>query len=405
MRPHTAAAVVAALFLAVCLFGRAVAPRLLLLGVGIILAAIVLHQQRGTLRALPPIWLPFFAWGTWAALSLAWSRDPEHTLWEWRNEVFYTAAACWFCYVAAQARYAAHVFVAVLGLGAIAVCGTALYEFSRGWDRYLVGRHGGPGDHSSALLILMPCVALAGWYASRKRLKGHIGAACFLAALLFASAYTTLNRTLWLGFALQFGLLGLLLLLRARIGRVKLLAPVLAVAAIAGGAAVVLSIQADRQALGVARPVQEDPRLALWPQIAAHIAERPLTGHGFGRGMLRDALLKEFKDYDGHLWHAHNLFLEALLQVGAPGLALLLFLLFAVARAAWHRAQDPDDLAAACGMAALAVLAGMVMRNMTDTLLVRQNALLFWGSIGVLLGLTQGLRSRAGNGATAPVGG
>jgi len=33
------------------------------------------------------------------------------------------------------------------------------------------------------------------------------------------------------------------------------------------------------------------------------------------------------------------------------------------------------------------VVAGMVMRNMTDTLFVRQNALFFWGVAGILLGL------------------
>jgi hypothetical protein len=36
-------------------------------------------------------------------------------------------------------------------------------------------------------------------------------------------------------------------------------------------------------------------------------------------------------------------------------------------------------------MALLGVLAGMLVRNMTDSLLVRQNALLFWGVSGVLL--------------------
>jgi hypothetical protein len=36
-------------------------------------------------------------------------------------------------------------------------------------------------------------------------------------------------------------------------------------------------------------------------------------------------------------------------------------------------------------MALIAVVVGMVIRNSTDTLLVRQNALLYWGVVGVLL--------------------
>ena len=40
---------------------------------------------------------------------------------------------------------------------------------------------------------------------------------------------------------------------------------------------------------------------------------------------------------------------------------------------------------AACGTALVAVVAGMLVRNMTDVLWVRQNSLLYWGVVGVLL--------------------
>jgi O-antigen ligase len=83
-----------------------------------------------------------------------------------------------------------------------------------------------------------------------------------------------------------------------------------------------------------------------------------------------------------------------MLQLGIPGALLLLALLIAIVRQGWHLARDADIVAAACGMAMIAVVAGMVVRNATDTLLVRQNALLFWGTIGVLLAL--GGRTRAG---------
>jgi hypothetical protein len=53
-------------------------------------------------------------------------------------------------------------------------------------------------------------------------------------------------------------------------------------------------------------------------------------------------------------------------------------------RCGWRYARDRDDAVAACGFALLGVVAGMLVRNMTDFLLVRQNALLFWGAVGVL---------------------
>lgn len=393
MKLHTAAACVAALFLASCVFGHTVAVRLLLLATAIVLTSVVIADK--DVRALPPIWLPFALWGAWAALSLAWSLEPDRTWKEWRNEAFYAGAALWICFVAAQARAAGRVFPPVVGVAAASACAIALYEFSRGWERYSIGWHGGPGDHSSALLTLMPCAVMAGWYSVRTRAPRYATLCSLgLAAVFFASAYTTLNRTVWLGFAIQFVLLGALLLMRQRLSvQTKVLAPALAVAVIAGCGAVILSIQADRQALGVARPFQQDARMALWPEIVERIGERPLLGYGFGRGMLRDSLQQEFGTMDTHLWHAHNLFLEALLQLGVPGLLLLLLLLGAIAREGWRLARDSDYGAAACGIALLGVFAGMLARNMTDTLLVRQNALLFWGVVGLLLGL--GTRWRA----------
>jgi O-antigen ligase len=69
-----------------------------------------------------------------------------------------------------------------------------------------------------------------------------------------------------------------------------------------------------------------------------------------------------------------------------PGLALFLALVGATLWQGWKLAREPDPIARACGIALVAVVAGMVMRNMTDTLLVRQNALLYWGAVGLLLG-------------------
>jgi len=384
MRVHTAAACVAALFLAASVFGHTVALRLLLLAAGILLTSIVISRNREEIRALPPIWLPFLLWGAWAALSLIWSLEPDRTLKEWRNEVFYTGAALWICYVGAQARDAIRIFPPVLGVAAVTACATALYDFAHGWEHYSVGWHGGPGDHSSALLVLMPCVAMAGWYALRARWPLWTRAClAALALLLFASAYTTLNRTIWLGFAVQFGLIGSLVLWRAK---ARGIATALTVAAVAGCGAIVLNIQAEREAIG-AKSIEQDHRLALWPRIVDRIEERPLTGYGFGRGLLRDSLQQEFRALDQHLWHAHNIFLEALLQLGIPGVALLAVLLGATLREGWRAGRGPDEAAAACGIALLAVVAGMLVRNATDTLLVRQNALLFWGVAGVLLGL------------------
>ena len=382
MNAPKAAAWVAALLLATCLFSHTISLRLLLLALGIVLAATVLARNR-ELRALPPIWLPFALWAGWAALSLAWSLEPERTLKEWRNEVFYAGATLWVCFVAAQARDAARIFLPVVGGAAIVACVFALDAFLRVGDRNLQGWHGGAGNHSSALLALMPCALMTAWYARRRGWRVVMLAAAGMTALFLASAYATLNRTVWLGLAVEFALIaGLVLIRSARVRlRTRRIFALLAVVLTLGVGAAVHTIHADRGG----RALDQDTRLLLWPEVLKLSAERPLTGYGFGRGILREPLQQELRTVDSNLWHAHNLFLDALLQLGVPGLLLFVLLLGAIVREGWRLAQTAGDSATAAGIALIAVVAGIAARNLTDTLLVRQNSLLFWGLVGVLL--------------------
>ena len=381
---------ICAAFLGATLFSHTVALRLILLLCGAALAAIAIWQERDWLRRLPPAFLLFVLWAAWSFLSLLWSIEPDRSQKEWRNEVLYTGLTFCMCFIAAQAPNAARVFLGVVGAGLTASIAVALWSFSRGWRFYMEGLHGGPGDHSSALITLLPGVAMLGWYASRNRwAQSNRVLIGVLALLIFVSAYATLNRTLWIAFGLQFALLGAFLMLRARAGPVgrrgRALAVGTVVIVLAGTAAVMTNIQSLRRDVGAGGTLQGDHRLALWPEVVELVQERPLTGFGFGRGLIRDALREELGNRD-NLWHAHNLFLEALVQTGVPGLLLLLALFAVILAHAWRHARSSSDTVAACGMALMAVIAGMVMRNMTDTLLVRQNALLFWGVVGVLLG-------------------
>jgi O-antigen ligase len=405
---QTALAWVAALFLSSSLFAHTVALRLALLMVGAALAAVTAWRNRGDVRWLPAIWLPCLLWAAWAWLSVAWSVEPERTLKELRNETVYTGLALWVCFVGAQAANAARIVVPVVGAAAAAVMAIGLREFSIGLERYAHGLHGGPGDHSSALLTLAPCVAMTAWYGWRDGWRPGIQLPVWiLGPLILASAYCTLNRTVWIGLAVEILLIGLLIQLRQRGStrrpwsvRARLAGGLLVVAVIGGAAATLGEIQAKRESAG-GTSLARDHRLLLWPEISELIAARPLTGYGFGRGLLRHPLRAEFGTVDGHLWHAHNTFLEQLIQLGMPGLALFLLLLAAILREGWRMTLDASDFRAACGIALTAVVAGMLVRNMTDTLFVRGNSLLFWGVTGTLLGLATLRRSRPAQGLAA----
>jgi len=397
MNALTLAAWCAAIFLASNLFSHTVALRLIALGVGVVSIAITLLQARLRkaplpLDPVPPLWIPFALWGAWAGLSYFWSIEPERTAKEFTNEIVYAALAFWMCWCAAQTKGAVRIILPVVALAAVGACMSAIYYFvwTNIWE-YPKGPHGGAGNHSSAIITLMPCVLATGWIAWHGRwsrlLQILLGA---LAATLLISSYTTLSRTVWLVLATQYVVFGLLVFHRARIqqttwfsARSALLVGLIAILLLSAGTALMLRVQAERASAGVAAKLIDDPRLALWPAVVEQIEERPVLGYGFGRGMLRAAFRKELGD--GSLWHSHNLILDATIQVGLVGLALLLLLLYRTARLGWRYAVARDSISAACGAALLGVVLGMLMRNMTDVLWVRQNALLYWGVVGLVL--------------------
>ena len=399
----TLAAWCGAFFLATTLFSHTVALRLLLLFSGILLVAAAamrarLRSANDAITFVPPLLWPFAAWAAWAALSMLWSLDPEVTGKELRNEVMYTFLALCLCFVSAQATIAGRVYGFVMALGSFGVCAVALWYFWMGPPASPSWPHGGPGTFSSTLLVLFPCTLAFLWLARRKQWPARYAAAAVaLLALYPVAGYATQNRTLWLGFAAQIGIAALFLLLRPLRDsspgrRTQLLVATLAALALVGAGAMAAKVHDERAASAPIAALDKDPRPALWKFTWQQIEERPWAGAGFGRGMLRHEMRDELKNTQ--LWHSHNQFFDTALQLGAVGIALLVLLLGWTVRLAWQFARAADDVAAACGVALLAVVAGMVVRNMTDVLWVRQSALLYWGVVGVLLGW--GTRAAAG---------
>lgn len=376
----------AALFLAAALFSHTVALRLVLLvlGTGCVIATLV--RRPPSVGFLPPLWFPYALWAGWAVLSVAWSVNPEGSVKEVRNEILYCGLAFWLCYVGAQARNSVMVIQAVLALAVVGVCALALFHFGQGFVAYSAGWHGGAGNLSSMVLTLMPCVVLAAAYGhkvgwSRRRLS----LAWMLIGLLFVAAYTSLNRTVWLAFALQFVVIALMTGPRFGIAedvRARVATACAAFAFIIAGTAMTVHVGEERLAMGNV-PFWQDPRLSIWPEVVNRVADQPVLGYGFGRGLLSHELRSTLQI--DVAWHSHNLFLDTLLQLGAPGLVLLLLLVGSTLWRGWQLSRRADRAAAACGIALIAVVVGMLVRNMTDVLWVRQNALLYWGVIGVLL--------------------
>ena len=409
--------VAAAGFLAASLFSHTVALRLICLALAVILALVMVgsdvRQGRARSQLLPPAAMAFFVWAVWCGLSLLWSMEPDRSEKEFRNEIVYAGLAYWSCFVAGQRSGFSGKVIAILGCALSLVCllsvtGTVSLKACLGLmagltcyppdcfcysDNPLIGWHGGPGMHSSILLVAMPC--FLGWLALEVIGFERPGVdamkrRCALAALMVLSALSAFaieNRTIWIGFILQgIFLIGFVAIWRKRVRplaagdtrRFLMLALGLMLCLVAVASIAYQRRQGLQSLVG-------DMRLLVWRESLGYILDHPWLGYGFGRGSLRAALHATFND--GLLWHSHNLFLEVVLQTGLIGLALFLFLLVSLLRAAARCLQSDALAVSILGMVAGMIILGMLIRNMTDMLWVRAAALTFWGALGLVFGL------------------
>ena len=133
--------------------------------------------------------------------------------------------------------------------------------------------------------------------------------------------------------------------------------------------------------------VIQDIRIRNWPKIADRILEQPLYGKGFGRNAMSKAYPDLIPPESSEIWHAHNVFLNYGLSMGVPGMLALLILFACLLRKYWFLASNGSTLQRSIGIAGIAMVAGVVTRNLTNDFFMRDMSLLFWSLNGLLLGL------------------
>ena len=340
----------------------------------------------------------FAAWSALAVASLAWSRDRAYTGGELKPEVLYPALALVFFFLAAREdRWRAWWTALAAGTVIAIVSSLALATLPFAISRHAI--EGGPGHLSTHLVLATPLLFALAW--PRPWGREH-GAIALVAALAFVVAvgWFTENRMLWPALAAQ--LLAGIAAWRASahgddastrsLGRVTLAAGLILVAAFAAS---VIERSGKRLATPANAQVESDLRPRIWSAAAARFRDAPLLGHGFGREILAPAFAKIAPRGIAHpdVRHAHNLFLDVALQLGLAGFAVFFALFAALAREYWRLLADPR--LAPLGIMGLALLAGFVVKNLTDDFLYRHNGLLFWAVNGMLLGLARNPRAPA----------
>jgi O-antigen ligase len=231
-----------------------------------------------------------------------------------------------------------------------------------------------------------------------RRLALALGAA--LLVLVVATARLTDNRMVWVALAAVFAIAAIVSAVRwphtFMRSPWRWLAPVAALMVILGFA--FADVARERAEVdyppntSVEATIKADPRIRLWHQIFGRIGDRVWQGYGFGRRIQAEEIVSELADQQ--LTHAHNLFASQWLQTGAVGVALFVAMLGAIAATFVRYVRARDDILAFLGVVGLSLLAGFVVKNLTDDFFFRSNAKELWALLAILIGFGTRIAAR-----------
>lgn len=348
-------------------------------------------------RVPRPVAVTAIAWMAWCVASVAWSVDPAYTSEELRRELAYGLLAFSVFFFGMRRPEQAHTAIRALLAGALVL---GLLE----WVRLVfpgvplaLKYQAAQGYFSTHVVIVAPLLAIVAWPRPEGLGAGRLALA-LVAGCLLAGGLASENRMLWLalGVATLVAFAAFHRMARdaaaARSTQPAFLLAVVVIALMVAASWEYKSARYYPQADGAMSSLSFDARPAIWDTARGLMAERPWAGHGFGReivgadverGVARRGV--DEARWGNHIRHAHNVFLDVVLQLGVIGLAIFVALLaalaFAFARAARRAGGTP------LAIAGLAMLAAYATKNLTDDFYYRPNSLVFWAVTGMLLGL------------------
>ena len=385
-----------ALFLLILPLNHTIALRFLCL---FLAAAIALRMFFKPGAPPLPLKLPLALWAGIAGLSLTWSLDPMFSLNELKTEIGYGMIALFSFFILTSGKREWHVLLWALMAG---VTGTATLAAVKIWQlgsypAYDLDWQHGPGTYSTYLSLAFPFLLYLLLQPAQRRIP--FKPAWLLLPIFLFAGYATLNRMFWLAAGVAL-LVFLALLAFNRSKSISLrslvsLATVLAIITILfvnvskdhPASATSPSVSTKSSSLDhVKESFRHSERYQIWQYWTEHIAERPLTGVGFGRDLPHYVYAKPAEFPSDYFAHAHNVFLNYALQMGLPGLVALLILLAALIRTFWRFYRSPHEETRLVGICGLALIASFVTKNMTDDFFWRGDGLLFWSLVGMLLG-------------------
>ncbi len=373
-----------------------IALRLLTLLI-LFISALFLYKK----AAVPPIphKTVIALWLAMALISLFWAIDPSYSANEIKVEVGYGILAYLGFYIFAHDEKSVKVLLWALLVASLGVCIATwirqdiTYDWLEPVRRFALG----VGSSSTYIVTVLPMLGLLVWItlSSSANWKKTVLWSLFFLSIgmaLFFAALIGQNRMIWIVIAAQ--LFVLLFLLKKPKTTIKLLLSLLVMALVLGGYAYVSLQKGEMKALNLQsmeNSFANDPRIELWGRVLPILKEKPWTGEGFGRR----ALAKAHVEFSGNItkWHAHNLFLDYIAQMGVGGFIVLSLLFGSIVWRFISYLEGPNPLYV-IGVTGIIIVVGVLAKNMTDDFFNRDLALLFWLEIGILLGWGERLHRR-----------
>ena len=349
---------------------------------------------------MPTAWLLYTAI---AFFSLAYALDPVYSLKEIRNEVSWSMlimliTASWVRNERSLSRLiwlliSWNIFLVCLAVG---LGEYLLISFGR---RIASAPFIGVGKFSTYIVIVLPLIAAA----ALQSLKRNSSVSLLLLLLLvfnLVALYFTDNRISWLcvitEFALMFGLIWRYNIVTVRrrglflIGSLVLMLLLVFNFATFGRFRQAKSFDETVTFITSGKMLKKfsrNLRIDLWDKAFENIKDAPFSGAGFGRETFK-MLNPEFSKTHRQLEHAHNIFLDKGVQMGIPGVLSFCLLLWSAFReVTWPFKHDRGNRESIIyAIAGFAMIAGMIIKNLTDDFFVRDNAWMFWLITAAIIG-------------------
>jgi O-antigen ligase len=337
-------------------------------------------------------------WIISVAIFSAFGPDPRASLNAWRGDVLTPALACGVFYLLTTARRKLIGFSVALLIGVVVLSIMLVHDPFRPEDPTHTALYGGVGRVTMWFTTLAPLLPLA-WLAPRRwRTVARVGCVVAVIAILVGTWYSG-NRATWISYAamLLVGTLAAIWSAKPRGISVRGLLVLVLLLAILGAAFYASSTyRANVHTANSETPVEfllKDNRGGIWRTALEMIEEKPWLGHGYDLDRVGDDFTSRLSDtrLQGFIRHGHNVLLDYAIQMGMIAAAILALLFAALFREFWRLAgsqkNERDQFARIAAICGVALITGVLARNMVDDFFSRHMILLFGAMIGMLLGV------------------